>query len=254
MLTSHVLLVSQMRAVYAACPQEFSNDGDGKKAAWRTSLLEKLKELVEKEKNDNLPKALSQNKAYDDAQAIYDPDAEIVELVSASAGDLSTEDPILKKMQERNKDHAEESNQPLKEHSGGGMPGGSLAALQGGKDQQSGRVVRGGGGGFLAELQGRGGGRSTRFLRGGGRTGGKNGTSGGMSIGELAKKTSDTQRRSSDQMALASSKSPTTVKELRKTKSAKSIKSGDAGAQTLMSELGSLLRARTASQAKEGDA
>ena len=46
--------VVELRAIYAACPEKFQLDSSGAKAAWRRQLVERLRELVARERGDRV--------------------------------------------------------------------------------------------------------------------------------------------------------------------------------------------------------
>jgi hypothetical protein len=53
-----------MRAIYACLPVDFDNDGDGKKAEWRSFFRQKLEELTIKEQSNRLSNPEKRNTAY----------------------------------------------------------------------------------------------------------------------------------------------------------------------------------------------
>ena len=81
--------IVEMRAVYAALPITFENDGDGKKKEWRDSFRQKLEELTSKEAGNRLTNPEKRNFAYKghDNLAIFDPDVPIprAELLKSDA-------------------------------------------------------------------------------------------------------------------------------------------------------------------------
>ena len=72
--------IIEMRAIWLALPDEFDNDGDGKKADWKFNFLQKLQELTGKEDRNALSNNEKRQRAYKDVdgQELFDPDAEIV--------------------------------------------------------------------------------------------------------------------------------------------------------------------------------
>jgi len=54
--------LTELRAVYAALPRDFDNDGDGAKAKWREDVRAKLAEMVGRE--DRLAAGETRNAAY----------------------------------------------------------------------------------------------------------------------------------------------------------------------------------------------
>jgi hypothetical protein len=71
--------IIEMRACFAALPEEFDLDSDGKKAEWRNNIRVKLEELTTKEANNRLSALEKRNpcyKGFDDI-SIYDPDSAI---------------------------------------------------------------------------------------------------------------------------------------------------------------------------------
>lgn len=91
--------IIEMRAIWANLPEEFDNDGDGKKAQWRALFRQKLEELTVKEASNRLSAMEKRNPAYKgyDNLSIYDPNVEITraEIQKSSAFD-ATEKPEIK--------------------------------------------------------------------------------------------------------------------------------------------------------------
>jgi hypothetical protein len=56
--------VREMRAIWCCLPNDFDNDGDGKKAEWKFNFRQKLEELTLKEKENRLSKPEMRNVAY----------------------------------------------------------------------------------------------------------------------------------------------------------------------------------------------
>mmetsp|Transcript_10617 Transcript_10617/g.19713 ORF Transcript_10617/g.19713 Transcript_10617/m.19713 type:complete len:1963 (-) Transcript_10617:129-6017(-) len=81
--------IVEMRAVYAALPEAFENDGDGKKKEWRDAFRQKLEEFTVKEMNSRLTNPEKRNFAYkgSDGLSLYDPDLPIAraELLKSDA-------------------------------------------------------------------------------------------------------------------------------------------------------------------------
>lgn len=81
--------IVEMRAVYAALPQAFENDGDGKKKEWRDAYRQKLEELTVKEANNRLTNPEKRNFAYkgNEDLSLFDPDVPIqrAELLKSDA-------------------------------------------------------------------------------------------------------------------------------------------------------------------------
>lgn len=71
--------IVEMRAIWYNMPEEFDNDGDGKKATWRTLFRQKLEELTVKEAANRLSNMEKRNPAYKGHEdlAVYDPHVEI---------------------------------------------------------------------------------------------------------------------------------------------------------------------------------
>jgi len=92
--------IVEMRAVALAIPDEFDNDGDGKKAEWRDMLIQKLKELCDKDAKNDLRGPAKRNNCYktlEDVQ-IFDPDAELILFtVTKSTAFDATEQPVFDK-------------------------------------------------------------------------------------------------------------------------------------------------------------
>lgn len=91
--------IIEMRAIWANLPEEFDNDGDGKKAQWRALFRQKLEELTVKEASNRLSAMEKRNPAYKghDNLSIYDPNVEITraEIQKSTAFD-ATEKPEIK--------------------------------------------------------------------------------------------------------------------------------------------------------------
>ena len=64
---AHGLDLLELRAIYAVLPQQFVNDKDGRKAAWREEVRERLVALTEKEAQGKLTAAEARHPAYDAA-------------------------------------------------------------------------------------------------------------------------------------------------------------------------------------------
>ena len=81
--------IVEMRAVYAALPEAFENDGDGKKKEWRDAFRQKLEEFTLKEMNGRLTNPEKRNFAYkgNEHLSIYDPDVPVprAELLKSDA-------------------------------------------------------------------------------------------------------------------------------------------------------------------------
>ena len=81
--------IIELRAVYAALPVEFENDGDGKKKEWRDAFRQKLEEFSVKEAGNRLSNPEKRNFAYkgNETLSIYDPDVPVMraELLKSDA-------------------------------------------------------------------------------------------------------------------------------------------------------------------------
>jgi len=91
--------IVEMRAIWANMPEEFDNDGDGKKAQWRALFRQKLEELTAKEASNRLSNMEKRNPAYKghDDLVIYDPHVEITRAaVQKSTAFDATEKPEIK--------------------------------------------------------------------------------------------------------------------------------------------------------------
>ena len=72
----------ELRAVFAALPEAFANDADGKKNKWREALQAKLKEFTDKEAAGSLRPAQLRHPCYAELASSggvgpFDPDAEL---------------------------------------------------------------------------------------------------------------------------------------------------------------------------------
>tara|TARA_B100001996_G_scaffold155822_1_gene118654 strand:+ start:1670 stop:2626 length:957 start_codon:yes stop_codon:yes gene_type:complete len=56
--------IIELRALYSCLPDKFDNDPNNEKEDWKNSLIQSLKDLENKEKNNTLPKRLIRNSAY----------------------------------------------------------------------------------------------------------------------------------------------------------------------------------------------
>lgn len=56
--------ITELRALYSCLPEKFDNDPNNEKEDWKNSLIQSLKDLENKEKNNTLPKRLIRNSAY----------------------------------------------------------------------------------------------------------------------------------------------------------------------------------------------
>ncbi|KAJ8601435.1 hypothetical protein CTAYLR_005921 [Chrysophaeum taylorii] len=91
--------IVEMRAVWASLPDEFDNDGNGKKAQWKANFRTKLMELVTKEEQKRLSKNEKRNPGYKDASAegYFDPKVPLVRAgITKSNPYAAQEKPVIK--------------------------------------------------------------------------------------------------------------------------------------------------------------
>ena len=86
---AHGLDLTEMRAVFAAVPAEFSNDPTGEKNAWRTDLRTKLRTMTARELRPNEMR----NPAYHGAKPLFNPDLALSRRASVKS---TAFDPVAK--------------------------------------------------------------------------------------------------------------------------------------------------------------
>lgn len=91
--------IVEMRAVWASLPEEFENDGDGKKSQWKANFRTKLMELVNKEEQNRLSKGEKRNPGYKDVDpnGYFDPRTPLVRAgITKSNPYAAQEKPVIK--------------------------------------------------------------------------------------------------------------------------------------------------------------
>jgi len=80
--------IIEMRAVWTVLPEDFENDGDGKKAEWRFNFRQKLEELTTKEEQNRLARNEKRNNAYKDldGKSFFDPDTPLERAAATKSG------------------------------------------------------------------------------------------------------------------------------------------------------------------------
>jgi len=91
--------IVEMRAVWASLPEEFDNDGDGKKAQWKANFRTKLMELVTKEEQNRLSKNEKRNPGYKgiNPDGYFNPNEPLVRAgITKSNPYAAQEKPVIK--------------------------------------------------------------------------------------------------------------------------------------------------------------
>ena len=70
--------IVELRSIFSVLPAAFPNDPSGEKMAWRSGVLEKLKEMTAKEKNSQLSPNEARHSAYPNGTGPFDPRASII--------------------------------------------------------------------------------------------------------------------------------------------------------------------------------
>lgn len=63
----------ELRAVFASLPDKFDNDGDERKAQWRSKILDRLKQVIGQYEKGSLPKTQIRHRAYAASPQPYSP-------------------------------------------------------------------------------------------------------------------------------------------------------------------------------------